>query len=43
MKNKNSKIGRPRYIPNNDLIKKLIKQVNNKKITNSEAWELARL
>lgn len=40
---KNKKIGRPSYVPNFALIKKLIKQVNNKKISNAEAWKMARL
>ena len=40
MKNKNIKKskGRPQYTPNIEQLKKLYKQVADKRITNEEAW-----
>ena len=40
---KNKKAGRPKYQPNIEQLQQLFKQVEDKTITNEEAWNLARL
>lgn len=41
MKNKKSKIGRPQYIPDLQLLKELYKKIDNNEITNADAWRIA--
>ena len=36
-----NKIGRPKYIPDNALLKELFEKVDKKSLTNSEAWHIA--
>lgn len=40
---KKSKIGRKPYIANKNLLKELFIKIENKEITNAEAWTIARL
>ena len=40
---KNKKAGRPKYQPNIEQLQQLFKQVEDKTITNEEAWNLARV
>ena len=39
---KNNRVGRPKYILNLDLLQKLYNQVEENKITNEEAWNIAK-
>lgn len=39
---KNKKVGRPQYIVNLKLLQKLYKQVEENKLTNEQAWNIAK-
>lgn len=42
MKNlKNKRIGRPKYIADEELLKKLYIKIKNKELTNAKAWQIA--
>ncbi len=39
---KNKKVGRPKYVADLGLLRKLYKEVKENKITNEEAWNIAK-
>ncbi len=41
MENKEFKIGRPAYQPDEQLLKELYKRIENKELKNTEAWRIA--
>ncbi len=38
---KNRKVGRPKYISDEELLKKLYVKIKNKELTNTNAWQIA--
>lgn len=38
---KNKRIGRPKYIADEELLKKLYIKIKNKELTNTKAWQIA--